>query len=109
MATTAAEHEVDEEQATLTSATVVLNSGTVTRSNTGHPCTSGHLLQVKLIGDFPHIVTTGDVVPGASPQPDFTGRAVLLTLDAGSGEVCLIGVQVGTPTPEPGATVLHLS
>lgn len=96
----------------MTSASVIARPGTVQDSNTGHPCTSGRELQIRLIGEFPHTVTSGHPVePGAS-TPDFTVRALSITADAGSGLACLIGVQTGengTVKPLPGSTMLTVS
>lgn len=106
-----ARHEVHSQQATISSATVTVGSGKVLDANTGHPCTSGRLLNIKLIGSFPHTVTTGNPVRPGEGTPDFTVRAVLLTADARSGVACLIGVQTGErgqPTPEANATLLDI-
>lgn len=107
-----AREEIHSQRATISSATVTASSGKMLDANTGHPCTSGRLLNIKLIGSFPHTVTTGhDVRPGES-SPDFTVRAVLITADARSGLACLIGVQTGErgqPEPEPNATVLDIN
>lgn len=106
-----ARQKVASEDATITSATVTVRRGTVTDSNTGTSCTSGRLLNIKLIGSFPHIGTTGHPVSPGEPSPDFTVGAVLITADARSGKACLIGVQTrehGEPQPEPNATVLDI-
>lgn len=104
--------EVHSKEATISSATVTASSGKVLDANTGHRCTSGRLLNIKLIGSFPHTVTTGHPVrPGEQP-PDFTVRAVLITADARTGLACLIGVQTGErgqPAPRPNATVLDIN
>lgn len=96
----------------MSSASVIARPGKVKDSNTGHPCTSGRLLQIKLIGKFPHVVTTGHSVPPGSPAPDFTVRAMIVTADAESGLACLIGVQTaenGEPKPLAGGTRLSVS
>ena len=72
---------------------------------------SGREPQIKLIGDFPHAVTTGHPVKPGSPTPDFTVRAMIITADAESGRACLIGVQTaenGEPKPLPGSTILSV-
>jgi len=94
-----------EEDNTLDSASVSVSPGRVAQPNTGEACDSGRLLRVRLIGTFPHIVTTGD--PGASADETVV-RAVLLTADAKSGRVCLVGVRTGHVEPAPGATVLNI-
>lgn len=109
MAEAVARDVIADQGASVTSATAVARRGTVEDSNTGHPCTSGRLLRIKLIGDFPHTVTTGHPVKQGEPMPDFTVRAVIVTADAGSGRACLIGVQTaenGEPQPLPGGTLL---
>ena len=110
-AETVARGVIADQGATVTSASVIARPGTVEDSNTGHPCTSGRLLQVKLIGDFPNIDTTGHPADPGSPPPDFTVRAMIVTADAESGRACLLGVQTaenGEPTPTPGSTILSL-
>ncbi|CAN5290929.1 hypothetical protein BH09ACT12_BH09ACT12_05420 [soil metagenome] len=112
LAVTLAEQEIESFDATITSATVRADTGTVMNSNTGMPCTSGRLLRIKLIGSFPHTVTTGHLVPPGDPTPDVTVRAALITADAQTGLACLIGVQTaenGMPEPAPDSTVLDLS
>jgi hypothetical protein len=107
-----ARQQIRAADATITGATVTASSGKVLDSNTGHACTSGRLLNIKLIGSFPHTVTTGHPVRPGDPPPDFTVRAVLITADAQSGLTCLIGVQTGErgePQPEPNATVLDIN
>jgi hypothetical protein len=109
-AVAAARREVAGEDATVTGATVTTRSGTLPESNTGFACRSGRILNVKLIGTFPHTVTTGHPVDttGTGTLEDFTVHAVLLAVDASSGRVCRIGVQTGDVHPAPRATVLHL-
>ncbi len=105
-------HRVIEDQgATVSGASVLARPGRVADSDTGHPCTSGRELRIKLIGTFPHTVTTGHPVPPGSPAPDFTVRAMIVTADAESGRACLIGVQTGERgkvEPLPGGTILAL-
>lgn len=97
---------VARQGASVSSASVIARQGRVRDSNTGHPCTSGRELQIKLIGTFPNTVTTGHPVPPGSPTPDFTVRAMIITADEQSGQACLIGVQTGENgeiAPLPGA------
>jgi hypothetical protein len=107
VAATVARAEADKESAVLTGATATISDGTVMNSNVGSACTSGKLLHIKLIGAFPHIVTTGRPtdMPGAQRWNEPVG-AVLITADPDSGKACLISVQVGPQTPEPGAVLL---
>lgn len=102
-------NEIRREGAVVTSATVTVSSGKVIDSNIGEPCTSGRLLNIKLIGDFPHTVTTGHPVLPGDPTPDFTVHADVLTADAKTGRPCLVGVQTGKVAPDPGAESLPLN
>ena len=101
--------EERQKDATIDSASFTVSDGTVNESNTGHVCDSGRLLRIRLIGEFPHIVTTG-IYPleGTETAQDTTVRAVLLTADYQTGKVCLVGVGTGEVAPAPGATVLAL-
>ena len=110
-AVTIARGVIADQGATVTSASVVARPGSVKDSNTGHPCTSGRELQIRLIGKFPHTVTTGHPVEPGVPTPDFTVRAMNVTGDAESGLACLIGVQTdekGRVKPLPGSTMLSV-
>jgi ABC-type Fe3+-hydroxamate transport system substrate-binding protein len=90
--------EADKDAATITSATATIGEGTETVTNVGPACTSGTLLHIKLIGTFPTIVV--DLADG---EP---ASAVVITADPESGKPCLLSVQVGLTTPDPGATLL---
>jgi len=98
--------EIRKEGAVLTSATATVGYGTVLDSNVGYPCTSGRLLHIKFIGDFPHITTGGLAVQLGTPLTDMTVHAVNLTADAKTGRPCLIGVQTGKVAPAPNAVSL---
>lgn len=101
---------IEAEEADVSSATFTTSTGSVenSKSNTGNECLSGRLLKIKLIGTFPHIVTTGDPVVPGEPPPDVTVTAVLLTADATTGAICHRGVQTGRVEPEPGAMPLAI-
>ena len=105
-----ARHEVRTDDASVSSATVTVGRGVVTDANLGHSCESGRVLRIKLIGTFPHIVTTGHAQgPESTGAPeDFTVHAVLLTADAESGRACLAGVQTGDVAPEKDSVTLDL-
>ncbi len=106
-----ARDQIDAQEATILSATFSVRSGKVLQSNMGRACTSGRLVDVKLIGSFPHIVTPGNPVRPGEPEPDFTVRAMLITADARSGVPCRIGVQTaenGEPQPKANAVTLDL-
>lgn len=101
----------DHRGASVSNATAIERPGKVADSNTGHPCTSGRELRVKLIGKFPHSVTLGHPVPPGSPVPDFRVRAIVVTVDAESELACLISVQTGEngePKPLAGGTALSV-
>jgi hypothetical protein len=103
--------ELTEERlqdATIDTASFTVSEGTVAQPNTGHSCDSGRLFRIRLIGDFPHIVTTGPVSLEPTAAQDATVGAVLLTADYESRQVCLVGVRTGDVAPAPGATVLAL-
>jgi hypothetical protein len=85
----------------VTSVSALSRAGTLTDSNTGHPCTSGALLVVTVIGRFPRIAVSPP--PGAT---DTTVHAVVATADARTGQVCLRSVRTGRVTPSAGAAVL---
>lgn len=101
--------EIRKENAVLTSATVTVGKGKVMDSNLGYSCTSGRLLHIKLIGNFPHITTTGHPVQPGTTLPDFTVHAIVLTADAKTGRACLMGVQTGDVAPVPGAVSLPIN
>jgi len=99
-----------QEDAHIKSVSVLVHPGRVSKSesNFGRACSSGRLIDVKLIGDFPHLVTTGHPVqPGE--HVDFTVHAVAVTADARTGEICLQGVQAGKVAPDAGATEISIS
>ena len=101
-----ARHEVETQDAEVTLATAVLkhNAGRNAPSNTGHPCTGDEVLKVRLIGTFPHTVTTGTPGGGSTTVTEMDIKA-----DPATGDACLIGVGTGKDArPQPGATVLQL-
>jgi hypothetical protein len=100
-----ARQEIRKDDAHVTSATVAIHRNSIAEFNLGYRCESGQVLEIKLIGTFPHIVTTGHPT---ETQEDFTVHAVLLTADAESGRACLEGVQTGAVEPESGATALAI-
>jgi hypothetical protein len=111
MAERTVRQELSEERlkdATIASASFTVSDGTLTQSNTGHVCDSGRLLRIRLIGNFPHIVTTGPYPGETTTAQDTIVGAVLLTAEYETGKVCLVGVATGEVAPAPGATVLVL-
>jgi hypothetical protein len=106
VAVAVARAETEKYAATVTSATATVGEGTVTDPNAGPACTSGTLLHIKLIGTFPTISVGGPSTGAPSASNDDSVIAVLITADPESGKPCLIGVQTGATTPDPGATLL---
>lgn len=102
VATRVARLEADREARTITSATATATPGTLRASNTGHPCTSGRLLQIKLLGTF----RTAVLPP---PGRNDTVTEMDLTADPVSGEACLISVRTDAIMPDADATVLDVS
>ena len=104
-----ARHEIENQDAKVTSATVVLkhNAAPGAPSNTGHRCTADQVLRIRLIGRFPHTVTSGGP-PGGDPNG---GTVTEMDIKADpDGTACLIGVSTTShPAPAPGATVLQLA
>ena len=104
-----ARHEVEVNDAEVTSATALVRhtAGRNAPSNTGHPCTGDLVLKVRLIGTFPHVTTSGGP-PGGDPNG---GRVTEMDIKADvDGTACLIGVGTAKDAaPEPGATVLQLA
>jgi hypothetical protein len=99
--------EVAKYAATITSVTAAVGTGTETEANVGPPCTSGTLLHIKVIGTFPTIMVAPRPVSSApTASNDYSVTAVLITADPISGKGCLLSVQTGAVTPDPGATVL---
>jgi hypothetical protein len=106
VAVAVARAEIAKYAATVTSATATVGVGTVTDPNVGPPCTSGTLLQIKLIGTFPTIVVGGPSTGAPGSSNDYTVTTVLVTADPESGKACLIGVRTDPATPDAGATLL---
>ncbi|MFT4108007.1 hypothetical protein [Propionicimonas sp.] len=101
---------IADQGATVSAASAIARAGTTEDSNTGYPCTSGRELLIKVIGTFPHTVTTGAGGPTGSPASDSTVRAMIITADAASGRACLITAQTGdgAAEPLPGGTTLSI-
>ncbi len=106
VAVTVARAETLKYDATVTSASATVGKGTVTDPNAGPACTSGTLLNIKLIGTFPTIAVGGPSTGAPGSSNDFTVTAVLITADPESGNPCAITVLTGPRTPDPGATLL---
>jgi hypothetical protein len=101
-----AAHQV---QATVTgtfvSATAWAGHGRVRDSNTGHTCTSGHVVHVRLIWMAGASFTHGGIA-GGGPR-DGPRQALIVTADAGTGQPCLIGASYSHVAPGPDETFLY--
>ena len=97
--------EARQSAKSVTSATATRSAGRVVDSNTGHACTSGSVLHIRLIGSFTIGIATAGVARPTAPSNDDV-HAVLITADPDSGRVCLISVRTGAVRPDPGATRL---
>jgi hypothetical protein len=89
---------------TFVSATAWAGPGQVRDSNTGHTCTSGRVVHVRLIwmagASFMHGGTVG--APRDGPR-----QALIVTADAATGQPCLIGASYSHVQPRPGETFLY--
>jgi heat shock protein HslJ len=90
----------------ISTVTAIVGPGTVADSNTGHTCASGNIITVRLVGAFNTLTPGTPVRPGA-PTPDNTVRELDLSVDATTGETCLIGARTEPTPPGPGDTVLY--
>lgn len=93
-ATAIARSEVAKQHSVIRVAVADVHPGRVSSSNTGHLCGSGRLLEVTLIGSFPHTGT-------ASLE---TVHAEVIEADPATGQKCLISVKTGRVKPPAGAT-----
>jgi hypothetical protein len=79
------------------------DSGDVAQTNTGHRCLRGHTLFVRLLwrdANFTH----GGIVGG---PPDGPHKALLLTVNVPSGDICLVGASYVDDDPRPGEIYLY--
>jgi hypothetical protein len=80
------------------------DAGEIAASNTGHLCTRGHTLLVRLLwkddANFDH-----GGVPGG--PPDGPHKAALLTVNVPSGDTCLVGASYAHDDPGPGEIYLY--
>lgn len=95
-----AKQEIASQTATGVTAFLSIYSGTVSQPNLDYSCAPGRLLQVLLIGQFPHIVVSGIGAAEVS--------AVEMTADAGTGQACLLGVRTGAVSAPLGSVPLSL-
>ena len=111
-AMTSDEHRVEEivgrqmvtdpmTDAVIDSASYVVADGVVKQPNAGGTCESGRLFRIRLVGSFPHTVTSGG--PPGSQTSEV--RTVLMKADYDSGSVCEVGVSTEGLPPERGAAL----
>lgn len=74
------------------------------QSNTGHRCTRGHTVLVRLVWKDDASFDHGGV-PGA--PPDGPRKALIVTADATTGTPCLIGASYSHVRPRPGEIYLY--
>jgi hypothetical protein len=94
---------IAKDPATVSRAVAYVVAGRVHDPNLSNSCTSGHLLVVSLVGDFPTVAVGGFAGPGAPSGPD---KWVTVKADPTSGEECLIGVSFGRFKAAAGAANL---
>jgi hypothetical protein len=85
-----AQSEIKKDHATVSQAVAYVVEGRLQSQNLPGTCTSGRLLVVSLVGDFPTI--------GVSPDPDApSGPDMWVTVkaDPATGDECLAGVSLG--------------
>jgi hypothetical protein len=85
-----ARSEIEQNHATVTVAVADVVQGRIRTPNLSTACTSGHLLVLHLVGEFPKIVVSP--APGAPTGPE---EWVTVKADPTTGEACLIGVSFG--------------
>jgi hypothetical protein len=85
-------------------ATYQPDAGAIAPTNTGHRCRRGHTLLVRLLwkddASFVHGASTGD-------PPDGPHKALLLTVNVPSGEICLVGASYAHDDPKQGEIYLY--
>lgn len=79
-------------------------AGEIAQTNTGHRCTRGHTLLVRLLWKDDASFTHGGVI-GA--PPDGPHKALLLTVNVPSGDICLVGASYADDDPRPGEIYLY--
>jgi hypothetical protein len=94
---------IAKDPATVSRAVAYVVAGRVQDPNLSNSCTSGHLLIVSLVGDFPTVAVGGFAGPGAPSGPD---KWVTVKADPTSGKECLIGVSLGQFKAAAGAANL---
>lgn len=103
-----AQQEVQRQGQRITAGGFFVAPGTEDNPNVGPRCTSGTVLRILLVGEFPHVATSGmPNLPGQPPR-DYTVRALTITADGATGKACLEGAVTGHPKIDPASTVLSV-
>jgi hypothetical protein len=104
VALAAAHREQKTVTGTFLVATYRPDAGYIAQTNTGHRCTRGHTLEVRLLWKDDASFTHGGVV-GA--PPDGPHKALLLTVNVPSGDICVVGASYADDDPRPGEIYLY--
>jgi len=89
-----ARHQVRRLHPRLTSASAIVRRGTVTQPNMSGSCTSGTVLEIRLVGHDFRAVTGG-----LAGQKHRSVTSVEITADPATGRPCLLSVATGRPGP----------
>jgi hypothetical protein len=101
----AAHREQQQVTGTFLVATYRPDAGAIAASNTGHRCIRGHTLMVRLLWKDDASFTHGGVAGGE--PPDGPRKALLLTVNLPSGQICLVGASYAHDDPRPGEIYLY--
>lgn len=93
----------------VTAGAAYVTKGIEADPNIGPACESGTLLNVVLLGSFPHDVISAPAPLPGQKQRDLTVRALLITADGVSGKPCLFGDGIGRRALLPAWTRLSVS
>jgi hypothetical protein len=96
-----ARSEIAKDHAMVSMAVAYVVAGKIRTPNLSTGCTSGRLLVLSLVGEFPNINVSP--APGAPTGPDMW---VTVKADPTSGEACLAGVSLGRFTAPAGSADL---
>lgn len=93
----------------ITAGAAYVTQGTQTNGNIGPDCASGTLLNIVLLGSFPHDEVSGlPPIPG-QPARDLTVRGIAITADGQTGKPCLFGDLTGHPNLHPDWTRINVN
>jgi hypothetical protein len=112
-ALTVARHEIAREtenaggnKPAVTQAVATVVPGNVKQTNLAGTCTSGQLVVVDLVGQFPGIAVGGGPTSGPEAAPTGPDEWVVVKADEHSGDACLMGVSLGRFSVPSGAADL---